>query len=352
MIIDPVNITVSETTSMRDAIETLEASKVKIILLVDKAGRLIGTITDGDFRRAILKIGKVKGAAIDIACKTPFSVDVKTNPGELKTLLRERNINHIPLVDAAGVLKGLYIDQGYTAVSDIDVPVVLMAGGLGRRLMPLTEDCPKPLLPLGDKPILEHIIERFKKQGFKRFYISVNYLGHMIEEYFGSGERLGVTISYLRENKRLGTGGALDLLPDNMDYPFLVMNGDLLIESDFRDLVSHHHSTEAAATMCVREYQTAIPFGVVQFEGSTYLGVDEKPTLKHHINTGVYCLSKAAVECVPHDEFYDMPTLFSDLSEKNIECSVHLIRDSWLDIGSMKEYTSAQKRFAKSEDEY
>jgi len=349
MIVDPTDITVSETTSMREALEKLEYSKIKIILLTDTEGRLTGTCTDGDFRRAIIKYGKVKGLAADIAAKNPFTVNETTNLGMLATVVRDRNIKHIPLVDDNGVLKALYVAQHHTELDNHSIPVVLMAGGLGRRLLPLTETCPKPLLPLGDKPILEHIILRFKKQGFKRFYISINYLGHMIEEYFGTGEALGVKINYLRENKRLGTGGALALLPSNMTYPFLVMNGDLLIESDFHNLIAHHISTEAAATMCVREHLTAIPFGVVQFKGSAYLGVEEKPTLKHYINTGVYCLSKAAIELVPLDEFYDMPTLFEDLDKSKFNCSVHLIRDSWLDIGSMQEYTSAQKRFTSNE---
>jgi len=331
---------------MREALQVLENSKIKIILLVDEQNRLKGTCTDGDFRRAILKHGTTEGAAIDAANTTPFSVNEHTNPGALKALLRERNIKHIPLVDDDGTLKGLYVDNGYTDIKQIDIPVVLMAGGLGSRLRPLTDKCPKPLLPLGNKPILEHIILRFKDQGFKRFYISVNYLGHMIEEYFGSGDRWGVNISYLREDKRLGTGGALDLLPQNMHYPFLVMNGDLLTETDFRELAAHHIATQAAATMCVREYHTTIPFGVVKFEGSNYLGTDEKPTLKHYINTGVYCVSKVAREHVPSNEFYDMPTLFSDLEEAGSPCSVHLIRDSWIDIGSIPEYEAAQNQYA------
>lgn len=350
VIVDPSNITLPENTSMFKALERLESSKIKIILLIDKNGKLTGTCTDGDFRRAIIRLGKVQGSVADIASANPFSVSETTNPGILKSLLNERNIKHIPLVDNLGHLKGLYVDTENSGIDNNNIPIVLMAGGLGRRLSPLTENCPKPLLPLGNKPILEHIILRFKEQGFKRFYISINYLGHMIEDYFGSGDSLGVKISYLRENKRLGTGGALNLLPDNMNYPLIVMNGDLLIESDFSDMVTHHKKSEAAATMCVREYLTVIPFGVVQFEGSTYLGVEEKPTLKHYINTGIYCLSKAAVEYVPDNEFFDMPTLFERLERENINCSVHLIRDSWLDVGSLKDYTLAKEKYSTKEN--
>ena len=343
-------IAIPETMSMREALEVLEASKIKILLIVDEAGRLTGTCTDGDFRRGILRLGNTEGPVSAIANPNPVTVDHRSNAGQLGEILRQKNLKFLPLVDEQGVPKNIYTRADGLVASRLDVPVVLMAGGLGRRLQPLTENCPKPLLPLGDKPILEHIITRLSEQGFKRFYVSINYLGHMIEDYFGTGKRLGVEISYLRENKRLGTGGALFLLPKNMSYPFLVMNGDLLADTDFNELVESHMNYGASATMCVREHLTAIPFGVVNFEGNTYLKTDEKPTLKHYINTGVYCLSKDALSVVPENEFYDMPTLFEDLAENNNPCAVHIIHDSWIDIGSMPEYKSAEKLFVKNKD--
>jgi len=347
MKISTAHIEVREDATIREAMEKLEASEVKIILVTDEAGRLVGTCTDGDFRRAIIRTGSTRVPVGKIANRNPVSVTEDLNPGTIEALMFERNVLQIPIVDDEGVLKGLFVPNRELASDDLKVPIVLMAGGLGRRLMPLTKDCAKPLLPLGDVPILEHIITRFRDQGYKRFYISINYLGHKIEEYFGTGKRLGVEISYLRENMRLGTGGALDLLPGNMKYPFLVMNGDLITELDFDKIVRTHIQSGAAATMTVREYMTHIPFGVVQFEGGTYIDTHEKPTLTHHINAGIYCLSKDAVEQVPEGEFYDMPTLFEDLMSKQHPCSVYVMRDTWIDIGNPSEYEAAQKRFSK-----
>ena len=350
MIIETKNIEVEATTPLRKALEMLEASPVKIIVVLNNDRTLVGTVTDGDFRRAILRGDNMDSYVIDIANREPVSVHEDLNAGTLKSLIRERNVRYIPVIDDNGHLTGIYDGSITPTSSDLKIPIVLMAGGLGRRLMPLTADCPKPLLPLADKPILEHIIVKFRDQGYTRFYISINYLGHMIEDYFGTGKNWGVEISYLRENMRLGTGGALDLLPNNMQFPFLVMNGDLITEMDFDDIVRNHMEAGAAATMCVREYMTAVPFGVVKFHGNTYLDVEEKPTYTHHINAGIYCLSKDALESIPSGEFYDMPTLFEDLTEKQHPCSVHVMRDSWIDIGNPREYESAQSRFrAKAE---
>ena len=332
-------------TSIRDALQKLENSPIKIILVVDGDGRLVGTCTDGDFRRAILESGNLDGRIEDIANKSPVSVEEDFHVGDMQSFMRDRNIKHLPVIDRRGVLKGLYHPGDAPKPDELTIPVVLMAGGRGSRLAPLTEECPKPLLRLGDKPILQIILERFAEQGFKRFYISVNYLGHMIEEYFGDGEQFGVEISYLREYKRLGTAGALSLLPQNMSYPFLVMNGDLLTGMDFRSLARQHLESGAAATMCVREHMTTIQFGVVKFHGDTYINTEEKPTITQHINAGVYCLSRDAREIIPQDEFYDMPTLFEDLSSRQKPCGVHILHGSWLDIGTVTEYEAAKKRF-------
>jgi len=335
--------------TLRQGLEKLEKSTTKIMLVTDEKGKLLGTCTDGDFRRAIIRGAELDDEIGSIVNRNPFVITA----GDLIDVdseLFQRNINYAPVVDGDGKLIGLVGQKHLPRTSDKSSPIVLMAGGLGRRLMPLTESCPKPLLQLGDKPILEHIILKFKEQGFRRFYISIGYLGHMIEDYFGDGDHLGVDISYLREDKRLGTGGALSLLPKNMAMPFLVMNGDLLTDMDFDDLVSTHVTTGAAATMCIREHRTNIAFGVVKNEGNRYIETKEKPTLTQHINAGIYCISRDALRIIPDDKFYDMPTLFSDLVTGKYECSVHLMRDTWIDIGSITEFEAAQARF-KSETE-
>ena len=336
---------VRENSTIRDALRVLEDAQVKLLIVVDENDKFVGTCTDGDIRRAILRSGSARTNVNEAVNRSPVTFEPNFNPGWVKTFLRKHNVHFVPIVDRDRLVHGIVSAEDHLPTVDLNVPVVLMAGGLGSRLLPLTSNCPKPLLPIGDRPILQHIMERFLEQGFSRFFISINYLGHMSEEYFGSGKQIGAEISYLRENRRLGTGGALDLLPTNMDEPFIVMNGDLITEMDFRALVSHHRQSESVATICVREHLTSFPFGVVDFDGSVYLGVDEKPTLKHHINAGIYCLSHAAREVVPHDEFYDMPALFEDLRERVRNCAVHVMHDSWIDIGTPDQYRSAQKRF-------
>lgn len=334
--------------SIREALAVMEKADMKILLLVDNAGKLLGTCTDGDIRRAIVRTGDANSPISEAANATPITVSQETNPGDIDALLRKHDIHYVPVIDDAGTVVSLVSAEDRFPTNEMNVPVVLMAGGLGRRLRPLTEDCPKPLLKLGDKPILLRIMERFRDQGFRRFYISINYLGHMIEEYFGTGKDFGLEISYLREDERLGTGGALALLPDNMDEPFIVMNGDLITEMDFRRLVEHHRECQSIATMCVREHKTTIPFGVVTFEGSAYLGVKEKPALTHHINAGIYCLSKSALSVVPKGKEYDMPSLFSDLDERGDPCAVHVVHDAWIDIGTQDQFNAAKKRFSSS----
>lgn len=337
---------VREKTPLLEAMQVLEGASMKILLVVDSFGRLKGTCTDGDIRRFILRGEAVQAEIQDVMKRDPVSLGADFNPGDVTELLQRHHVRHIPVTTEDGRVVGLVSDFDPISSDDLDVPVVLMAGGLGSRLMPLTQDCPKPLLPLGEKPLLQHIIERFRDQGFTRFYISINYLGHKIEQHFGTGRGLGVQISYLREEQRLGTAGALSLLPSSMERPTIVMNGDILTDTDFRRLVAQHRETNAVATLCVREHLTAIPFGVVDFKGSVYRGMREKPTIRHHVNAGIYCLSKTARDNVPSGQFHDMPTLFDTLASKGHACSVHVVHDSWIDIGSRDQYETARSAVA------
>jgi len=227
-----------------------------------------------------------------------------------------------------------------------DVAVVLMVGGLGKRLHPLTENCPKPMLPVGGRPLLERIIGRFRDQGFRNFFLSINYLGHQIEEHFGTGAAFGVSIAYLREDMKLGTAGALSLLPSSVQGPMIVMNGDVITELDFRKLVDFHKRSGFAATMCTREHRTAIPFGVVEHDVSRFAGITEKPTIVHQINAGVYCVEADCARIVPQGKFYDMPDLFADLHEKGHGCGIYKISDHWVDIGNLQDYERANSMFA------
>ncbi|MCI7477621.1 MAG: alcohol dehydrogenase, partial [Selenomonadales bacterium] len=223
--------------------------------------------------------------------------------------------------------------------------VLLMAGGLGMRLRPLTENCPKPLLRIGDKPILQIIMESFVKEGFLDFYISVNYKSEMIEEYFGNGEHFGVNISYIHEPKRLGTAGAVGLIPDVIDEPIIVMNGDLLTNVNFSQLLAFHNNNNAVATMCGREYKIQVPFGVINYDNWEIKSLEEKPMLTNFVNAGIYVLNPDVVKAVKKDEYLDMPDLFTQLISENKKVLVFPLRESWLDIGRMEDFERARQEF-------
>jgi dTDP-glucose pyrophosphorylase len=333
------------TSALRRAMEALNEARVQIVLVTDEERRLLGSITDGDIRRALLAGATLDTAVVEVMNKAPTTMLVAASRDATVAMMRRRGIFQLPLVDENGRVVSLALLSDPRPTEFTDVPVVLMAGGLGRRLRPLTDDCPKPMLPIGGRPLLELVIERLKSQGFTTFYISVNYLGHKIEDYFGNGDQLDVNIAYLREAKQLGTGGALSLLPlDGIEH-VAVMNGDVITDLSVRDLIEHHRFRGFDATMCVRQHRTTVPYGVVEFESDRFRATVEKPTLVHHINSGIYCLSRHAVESIPQDTFYDLPNLFSKLVSEGRECGVFQLTDMWFDIGNRAEYERAQKMF-------
>ena len=226
-----------------------------------------------------------------------------------------------------------------------------MAGGLGTRLRPLTEDCPKPLLKIGGTPVLETILEGFINKGFDTFYISVNYKAEMIESYFGDGSRWGVNIEYLRETQRLGTAGSIRLLPEKPDLPFLVMNGDLLTKVDFAQLLEFHLNNQklssAMATMCVREYNMQIPYGVVRQEGNRLTRLDEKPIQRFFVNGGIYVFEPDMIDLIPEDEYFDMTHLFDKMMKNNHKTVVFQIREYWMDIGHKGDFETADGEYGE-----
>ena len=224
-------------------------------------------------------------------------------------------------------------------------PVVLMVGGLGTRLRPLTNDCPKPLLKVGNKPILETIVENFIEEGFYEFYFAVNYKSEMIEKYFGDGSRFGIKINYIREKNRMGTVGALSLLPEKLKESAIVMNGDLLTKVNFGKLLDYHKEQEALATMAVREYTYQIPYGVIHFADSKIIGIEEKPSQSFFVNAGIYVLSPEAVARVDKEKFFDMPDLFNEIIKDGKITAAFPIREYWLDIGKIDDFEKAQGEF-------
>lgn len=332
-------------TSLREAIHILDSGAMQIVLVVDESNRLMGTVTDGDIRRGILKGVSLDEPASKIMNPSPTVARTGDERQLILTMMQQKQLHHIPVVDEHGSLVGLEILDEIIQRRVRDNPVVLMAGGLGSRLQPLTKDCPKPMLQVGNKPLLETILENFIEYGFHKFYISLNYMGEVIKAHFGDGSRWNVDIIYLEEDRKLGTAGALSLLPVKPTSPMLVMNGDILTKVNFRQLLEFHLEHGAQATMCVREYDFQVPYGVVKIDRQRITGIDEKPVQRFFVNAGIYVLDPATMDMIPKDAYYDMPSLFESLIRRGDETSAFPIREYWLDIGQLADYDRANGEF-------
>jgi dTDP-glucose pyrophosphorylase len=329
--------------TLKQAIGNLNQAAVKIALVVNKAGELEGTISDGDIRRGLLKGLDLNSSISSIIRHNPLVVPPELERELVIQLMAANKIQQIPVVDECRHVVGLHLwDEISTAPTRSNL-IVIMAGGMGIRLRPHTENCPKPLLPVGGKPMLEHIINRAKLEGFSRFVLAIHYLGHMIEAHFGNGERLGVQIDYLREETPLGTAGALGLLNPLPDAPFLVTNGDVITDIHYGELLDFHTRHAAAASMAVRVHEWQHPFGVVETEGVEIVGFEEKPIARSHINAGVYALDPEALCVLNADAHCDMPTLFERLQAKAKRTVAYPMHEPWLDVGEPLDLQLANK---------
>lgn len=321
------------TSTLQQAIRNLDESALQIILVVSEQDVLLGTLTDGDIRRGLLR-GLDLNCAIDsLMTREPLVVPEEISRSTVIQLMQTNRIHQLPVVDKGRRVVGLRLWDELHSPGQRSNLMVIMAGGLGTRLRPHTEDCPKPLLPVGGKPMLEHIIERAKAEGFRTFVLAVNYLGHMIEEYFGDGSRWQVKIEYLREQTPLGTAGAIALLEPRPSLPVLVSNGDVLTDIRYSELLDFHCRHGAAATMAVRLHEWKHPFGVVRTNGVDIVGFDEKPVARTHINAGIYVLEPTCIDDLVPGERCDMPTVFSRLMDRNARTIVYPMHEPWLDVG-------------------
>lgn len=328
---------------LSEAIETLNRGAMRIVLIVDKKNQLIGTITDGDIRRALLSNGNMNTPIVEVMNKAPLVASIHQDRKHVLNIMRSRDILQIPLVNDDNVLVGLETFQNLTKKPLYDNSVFLMAGGFGKRLRPLTEDIPKPLLKVGAKPILEIILEQFIDSGFHNFFISTHYKAKMLRDYFGAGEKWNISIRYVYEQDPLGTAGALGLLPDDApQLPVIVMNGDLLTKVNFEHLLQFHKESNGVATMCVREYDFQIPYGVIQTDGHRIASIVEKPIHKFFVNAGIYVLNLDLVRSVDGKSYLDMPNLLRHYIDNGDDVTMFPIHEYWLDIGRRDEYERAQ----------
>ena len=346
-LIPAAEVQILETDSILKAMETINSNDAKIALVVNKSGKLLGSLTDGDIRRGLLKGLTLASHAREVMHSNPFAMLASSSREEIFVGMHKAQVKQVPLLDSGGKLLGIVLYDMITGF--LRVPranhVVIMAGGKGKRLLPFTRDIPKPMMAIGGRPMLAHIIQQFVTQGFSHFHIAVNYLGHLIEEYFGDGSMLDCQIEYIREEESLGTAGALSLITKPFADPFILMNGDILSSVNFGEILDYHSQNQAVATVCARMHRMEVPFGVIQLKDNQLEAIVEKPVYENLISAGIYALSPEVVTLVAKDILTDMPTLLQRLVEQQKKVAVFPLRDNWMDVGRPDDLTTATQAF-------
>lgn len=322
--------------------QALEEGAVGIALMLNSSSKLEGVLTDGDIRRALLN-----GATLD-KCVAPYvnrhftSVRPDEDRAHVLDLMQARYISQIPIVESDGKLAGLHLLREIIGSAPRPNWAVIMAGGLGTRLRPITESIPKPMIRVAGRPILERLILHLVGYGIQRIFLSVNYLAHIIEEHFGKGERFGCQIQYLREKEQMGSGGALSLLPEVPREPLIILNGDLVTQLDFSRFLEFHQRGGYLATLAVRRYFHTVPFGCVEVHGERIHSLAEKPIIEELINAGAYIVAPALLERIPK-QFYPITDLFGSCLERNEPVGAWEIDGDWLDVGQREQLRQAQE---------
>ena len=341
------DITIGPDASVHQAWETIDRGTMQIALVIDRDCHLLGTVTDGDIRRAVLHGKGLEVPITEVMNASPVTGLLEETNDSWQRTMHRHSLRHLPILDTRGCVVDL-ARYSMPLEPERSTPVVIMAGGLGTRLRPLTDNTPKPLIPVGPKPVLETIIENFADQGFINIHLCLNYMGDKIRKHFGNGGALGVNITYLQEDRRLGTAGALSLLPGHPSEPVIVMNGDLLTKIDFVRLLDFHNRQGFIATMAMREHRQQVPYGVLKIgEGYVVQELVEKPVERYYVNAGIYILNPETLGHVPNQSFYDMPTLFNTLMSNGEKVGGFPLRDYWVDIGRLEDLEQASAEFAE-----
>ncbi len=340
---------VKSDTPVRDVVGKINENRHGIALVVDDIGKLVGTVTDGDVRRFLLSEGSLDQPCSVFMSDSPVTAHIRTDKAEIADLLRKFRLRNIPLVDDDGCLCGLvdFRELQGDEVKRAPVTVVIMAGGLGKRLRPITEDLPKPMIKVGDQPILEKIIKKFAAEDITDIYISVNYKAELIEDHFDDGGKFGVSIKYLRETRPLGTAGALALLPDGIDGPILLTNGDVVTTVSYSHILDFHRQHRASLSVAASEYRLKIPYGVLDLAGHFVMGLEEKPSRVVHCNAGIYVLDPELIHFVSRDESFDMPQLIEAVIKKGLPVAAFPITEYWVDIGENSALKKVQRDMSR-----
>lgn len=339
------NVTLHPNSTIKEALRIIDSGAMKLAIILDENEKLVGTVTDGDIRRGLLGGLSLDDSVESIIFKTPTVCRIEDTKERILEIAIEKKLYQIPIVDNNGKLIGIEEVDELLKAKNKSNKVVLMVGGLGTRLYPLTKNTPKPMLKVGDKPILETIILNFKKYGFTNIILSVSYKSEIIENYFGDGSKFGVNIEYIHEEKRMGTAGALSLMKEKLNEPFFVMNGDLLTNINFEHMMDYHSQNNSIGTMGVREYDFQVPYGVVNVDGISIKSIEEKPVYNFYVSGGVYILSDEVLQYIPQNEYFDMPTLFEKIIADGRKSISFPIREYWLDIGRMEEFEKANNEY-------
>ncbi|MEO1750162.1 nucleotidyltransferase family protein [Thiofaba sp. EF100] len=330
--------------SIHRAIEVIDQGAKRIALVVDDAGKLLGTVTDGDIRRGILRHLPLSAPVAEVMNTQPRVLPRHYSREEAMRLLGSAQVLQVPIVDEQGVLLGLETLTDLLKRPRLENPVFLMAGGFGTRLRPLTDTCPKPMLPVAGKPMLEHILQDLIDYGFYRFYISVHYLREQVIEHFQDGSRWGVNIHYIHEDTPLGTAGCLGLLPkEAVQRPIIVVNGDIMTRVNYEALLQDHDRHTPAATVCTRQYDFQVPYGVIEHEGQRILDIIEKPVHHFFVSAGIYVLAPQVVHGMQAGVRVDMPDLLKQQIVAGREVRMFPVHEYWLDIGRMNDFELAQQ---------
>ena len=321
------------TNSILEVIKHIQDSHYQICFIVDNNNCLIGSVTDGDIRRGLINGNSLDINVSKIMNTSPISISSSQSKNDAHKIMISNQIKQLPVVDEENRLIGLHLIDHILDLTQKENFILIMAGGFGKRMMPLTEQIPKPMLMIGDKPILEHIIINAKAQGFKKFVISLHYLGQLISDYFGDGSNLGVSISYLHESEPLGTAGALSLIEPEPELPFIITNGDIISDINYGNFLDFHDSNKSQATMAIKKYELQNPYGVVNTKGLEIISFEEKPIHVSYVNAGMYVLNPSSLRYLRKNQPCDMPDFFNLLISKNHVVTAYPIHETWADVG-------------------
>lgn len=338
-------LTVARTATIREALHAINRNLRGIVIVLDDAKQVLATLTDGDLRRAILGGAKLDDG-IEVALREkknrPVTAPHTTGHAECLHILREHQIRQLPLVDEAGCFCGMVVLDDLIPKEVVPLQAVIMAGGYGKRLHPLTQDLPKPMLPVGDRPLMEHIVEQLRESGVHRINVSTHYMPDKIVEHFGDGSAFGVEIDYVSEESPLGTAGALGLL-ENVKETLLIINGDILTGVDFRAMREFHQEHNAVITVGVRQYDFQVPYGVIECDEWRVKRLHEKPVFHFFVNAGIYLVEPEALKHIPKNERCDMTDLIERLTKEGLPVASFPVVEYWLDIGRHSDYERAQE---------